>query len=139
MADIPRVMLSTTIQGQRRHLNSILLGSNQSLSPASKDHWQTQARLPPAQVTKAKIDNGMSNYQCWQLKKKHKIIMPVKPTILNMIRRKYGEVPPTPGLLINRAKLDQKNAAGRTSRIFNILFLHLLMTSFNRSKTRVYK
>ena len=35
-----------------------------------------------------------------------------------MIRRKYGEVPPTPGLLINRAKLDQKNAAGRASRTF---------------------
>ena len=46
-----------------------------------------------------------------------------------MIRRKYGEVPPTPGLLINRAKLDQKNAAGRTSRIFNMLFLHLLYTT----------
>ena len=26
--------------------------------------------------------------------------------------RKYGEVPPTPALLLNRKKLDQKNAAG---------------------------
>ena len=49
--------------------------------------------------------------------------MPVKPTLIIMIRRKYGEVPPTPGLLINRAKLDQKNAAGRTSRIFLLLYI----------------
>ena len=45
-----------------------------------------------------------------------------------MIRRKYGEVPPTPGLLINRAKLDMKNAAGLTSRIFFVLNLLIYTT-----------
>ena len=39
-----------TVQGQRWHLNSILLGSNPRLSVACKDHWEAQARLPSTQV-----------------------------------------------------------------------------------------